>query len=222
MASSTATTSRPSAISSSTSYTTTNLRLPRRVRLDIVPETIYENDESDAEEESFSRDETNSSEIEYHPSHNKVGNPPHFSRINEFPHFLLLYFKRQLFSEAAVFSSSTNNSNEEVATASRPRRPPLAAAQSVPLINPQNSAAIRQALWVSRRLSTINSSDSPTDSSDYYSHLRKERSSFIGGGEEQQQRHAHPTVSRRASMFVRRMSMAIPTLSADPVPQSHA
>uniref|UniRef100_A0AC34GTF1 Uncharacterized protein n=1 Tax=Panagrolaimus sp. ES5 TaxID=591445 RepID=A0AC34GTF1_9BILA len=199
MAASTATTSRPSAISSSTSYTTSNLRLPRRVRLDIVPETIYENDESDAEGESFSRDETNSSEIEYHPSHHK----------------------RQLFSEAAVFSSSTNNSNEEVATASRPRRPPLAAAQSVPLINPQNSAAIRQALWVSRRLSTINSSDSPTDSSDYYSHLRKERTSFIGGGgEEQQQRHAHPTVTRRASMFVRRMSMAIPTLSADPVPQS--
>uniref|UniRef100_A0AC35F0C1 Uncharacterized protein n=1 Tax=Panagrolaimus sp. PS1159 TaxID=55785 RepID=A0AC35F0C1_9BILA len=194
------TTSRPSAISSSTSYTTsTSLRLPRRVRLDIVPETIYENDEGDDAEDvenGSNKDGTNSSEIEYYQSH-----------------------QRQLFSEA----SSTNHSNEEVTTipASRqPRRPTLTAAQSVPLINPQNSAAIRQALWVSRRLSTINSSDSPTDSSDYYSHLRKERNNFIGGGEEQQQRHAHPTVTRRASMFVRRMSMAIPTLSADPVPQS--
>jgi hypothetical protein len=78
----TTTTSRPSAISSSTSYTTsTSLRLPRRVRLDIVPETIYENDEGDDEEAAengSNKDGTNSSEIEYYQSHHKVGYPPSF------------------------------------------------------------------------------------------------------------------------------------------------
>jgi hypothetical protein len=125
------------------------------------------------------------------------------------------------FSEAvSSTSSTTNNSNEEV-IAPRPRRPTLSSAQSFPLPNtPNSSAAIRQALWVSRRLSTINISDSPTDStSDYYSHLRKGRNSLYGGGEDLQ-RNVHPSVTRRASMLVRRMSMAIPTLSADPVPQS--
>lgn len=120
------------------------------------------------------------------------------------------------FNDAAL--SSKNTSNEDVKPLSR-RRPTLTTAQSVPLPNyPQSSAAIRQALWVSRKLSTVNSSDSPTESSEFFSHLRKERNNFIGG--EEQQRHVHPTVTRRASMFVRRMSMAIPTLSADPVPQS--
>jgi hypothetical protein len=75
------TTSRPSAISSSTSYTTsTPLRLPRRVRLDIVPETIYENDEGDDAEDvenGSNKDGTNSSAIEYYQSH-QVGYPPPF------------------------------------------------------------------------------------------------------------------------------------------------
>lgn len=67
----------PSSISSSTSYTTSNLRLPRRVRLDIVPETIYERDENECEAESVNRDEANPSEIEYpQESHYKVGIPP--------------------------------------------------------------------------------------------------------------------------------------------------
>ncbi|KAE9554421.1 hypothetical protein FO519_002349 [Halicephalobus sp. NKZ332] len=145
----------------------------RRVRLDVVPETIYENEESEA---TMTESEDQESKF------------PPFS------------------SDAAG-----TNSNEEAKTASFPnrRRPLLTSVQSVRVGS--TSAAAKQALWASRRLSTVDSSDSPTDSEQF---KKTGTNGFVGD------RHGHQTVSRRASMFVRRMSMAIPTLSADPVPQS--
>ena len=83
---------------SSTSYTTSNLRVPRRVRLDIVPETIYEKDESESEAESLSKAGTSSPETEHHyqrqhdpqQSRNKVGTLSFF-RINKYS-FVFIFF----------------------------------------------------------------------------------------------------------------------------------
>uniref|UniRef100_A0AC34REF4 Cyclic nucleotide-binding domain-containing protein n=1 Tax=Panagrolaimus sp. JU765 TaxID=591449 RepID=A0AC34REF4_9BILA len=146
----------------------------RRVRLDVVPETIYESEESENEE---------------------LANSESLEQDEKFP---------------STSSDAVCCPNEDLTTNfSNRRRPLLISAQSAPA--PYTSAAAKQALWASRRLSTINTSDSPTDPENLF-----KKTSVNGIGD----RYAHPTVSRRASMFVRRMSMAIPTLSADPVPQS--
>uniref|UniRef100_A0A7E4V8W8 Uncharacterized protein n=1 Tax=Panagrellus redivivus TaxID=6233 RepID=A0A7E4V8W8_PANRE len=199
----------------SSSTTISNLRTFRHVRLGVVPETIYENDEDeDAVDEADDK------------SSDGGGDSPSQGGDSEMPR--AVQYRLRLSNETPSFSNSNEEgtppaSSSATASASTSaagrRRPQLATTQSAP-IGPTPSAAQRQALWASRRLSTINCSDFSIDLSGTgdpaYPYARK----YKANGFADEERHVHQTVGRRASMFVRRMSMAIPTLSSDPIPQS--